>query len=57
VKFPVELSYANKNAFFSKMENRKVNRSSLGVGTSGKGKDIRKRHRRMNMVEILYTNV
>jgi hypothetical protein len=29
----------------------------LGVSTSGRGKDIRKRHRRVNMVEIFCTHV
>jgi hypothetical protein len=36
----------------SKTENRKQNRSYLGVGTSGWGKEIRKGNRRVNMVEI-----
>jgi hypothetical protein len=33
------------------MENGKGNRSCLGVGTSGRGQDIRKWCRRMNVVE------
>jgi hypothetical protein len=35
------------------MENRKV----LGVGSSGRGQDIRKGCRRVNIVEVLYTKV
>jgi hypothetical protein len=33
------------------MENRKVKQSRLRVGTSGRGEDIRKGCRRVNMVE------
>jgi hypothetical protein len=36
--------------FFQKMEKRRANRSCLGVATSGRGEDIRKGYRRMNMV-------
>jgi hypothetical protein len=32
------------------------NRSCPGVGTSGEGEDIRKRYRRVNMMEMLYTD-
>jgi hypothetical protein len=46
-----------QKCLLSKMEDRKVNRSCLGVGTSGRGKDISKMCRRVNMVKILYTHV
>jgi hypothetical protein len=32
-----------QKCLFSKTENRKVNRSCMGVGTSGSGEDLRKR--------------
>jgi hypothetical protein len=32
---------------------RRQNRSCLGVGTSGRGEDIREGYKRVNMVEIL----
>jgi hypothetical protein len=32
----------NKNVFFSKTEDRKVNRSCLGIGISGRVENIRK---------------
>jgi hypothetical protein len=43
-----------QKCLFLKTENRK---SCLGVGTSERGKDMRKGCRRVNMVEILYTHV
>jgi hypothetical protein len=46
-----------KMSFLKKMENRKVNSSCLVVGTSGRGEDIRKRCRRVNVVEILCVHV
>jgi hypothetical protein len=45
-----------QKCLFSKTEDRRVKRSCLGVGTSGRGQDIRKGCRRMNMVEILCTH-
>jgi hypothetical protein len=47
-----------QKCLFSKMKVRKSkNRSCLGVGTSGKGEDTRKEHRRANIVEVLCSNV
>jgi hypothetical protein len=47
----------NKNALFSqKWSTGRKNRSCPGVGTSGEGEDIRKRYRRVNMMEMLYTD-
>jgi hypothetical protein len=37
--------------FISKAEDRNINQFFLGVGTSGRGEDIRKEYRRGNMVE------
>jgi hypothetical protein len=40
------------------MEDRKINRSHLGVGTSGREKDIMEGwEQEVNMVEILCTHV
>jgi hypothetical protein len=36
------------------MENRKVKQVLPGIGTNGRGEDIRKGCRRVKMVEILY---
>jgi hypothetical protein len=41
--------------FFSKMEDRKVKQVLSGVDTRGRGENIRKVCRRVNMVEILCT--
>jgi hypothetical protein len=42
-------------SFFFLTENRNVNQVlSGGVGTSGKGEDIRKGCQRVNIVEILF---
>jgi hypothetical protein len=43
--------------FFKNVEQEGKNRSYLRVGTSGRWEDIRKRCRRMNIVEILCTYV
>jgi hypothetical protein len=43
-------------SFFSKMENRKA-KQILGVSISGKGEDIRRGYRRVNVVEMLCTHV
>jgi hypothetical protein len=42
------MGYLNKQKCLFKMENR----SNLGVDTSGRGDDKRKRCRRVNVVEI-----
>jgi hypothetical protein len=39
------------------MEKTMVKQVLSGVGTSGRGKDIRKECRRVNMVEILCTHM
>jgi hypothetical protein len=39
------------------MENRKAKQVLSGVGTTGRGEDIRKECRRVNVVEIVYTHV
>jgi hypothetical protein len=39
------------------MENRKVKQVLLGVGTSGRGEDIRKACRRVNVLEILCSHI
>jgi hypothetical protein len=39
------------------MEDRKVKQVLSGVGITGRGEDIRKGCRRLNMVEILCTHV
>jgi hypothetical protein len=44
--------------FFTKLENRKAEQVlSGGVFTNGRGEDVGKKCRRMNMVKILYTYV
>jgi hypothetical protein len=40
-----------------KTENRKVNQVFLGLGTSGRRKDIMKACRRLNVVEMLCTHM
>jgi hypothetical protein len=42
---------------FTNSENRAEQVLSGGVGTSGKGQDVRKGGWRVNMVQILYTHV
>jgi hypothetical protein len=43
---------------FTKLENRKVEQVPLGVvGTSGKGEEVGKGKRRVNMVQIVCTYV
>jgi hypothetical protein len=39
------------------MEHRKVKQFLLEIGTSGRGENIRKECRRVNMVNILHTHV
>jgi hypothetical protein len=43
--------------FFNKTKDRGQKRSCLGVDTDGKGEDIRKGCKRVNIVEILYAHV
>jgi hypothetical protein len=42
----------NKDVIFSKTGNRKVKEVLSVVGSSGRGEDIRKTYRRVNMEEI-----
>jgi hypothetical protein len=39
------------------MENRQVNRSCLGVDTSGRVEDLKKGNRRVSVVKMLSTHV
>jgi hypothetical protein len=60
MKLPVQLSYTIKNAFLRKRRTGRLNRSCLGVGTTGRGEDVGKGYRRVNMVEyyvLIYENV
>jgi hypothetical protein len=43
--------------FLQKWRTGRQNRSCLGFGTNGRGEDIRKRCRKVNMVEILCTHI
>jgi hypothetical protein len=54
-------SYLKQTFFFPKNEEQEVlsvqNRPCLRVDTSGSGDDVRKKCRRVNVVEILCTHV
>jgi hypothetical protein len=47
----------NKDVFFSKMEARKVKQVLSGGWYQWAGEDVRKGHRRVNVVEIFCTPV
>jgi hypothetical protein len=51
----VQLSYTNKNVFSSKTENRRVKEALSGGWHQWEREDTGKGHRRVNVVEILYT--
>jgi hypothetical protein len=52
MKFPILLSYTNKNSFFKNCEQEGKTGSVRGFGTSGSGEDIKKGCWRVNIVEI-----
>jgi hypothetical protein len=43
--------------FFSKTESRQIKQVLSRAGTHRRGKDIKKRHRKVNMVEILHMSM
>jgi hypothetical protein len=52
------IAISNKHeCLFSKAQDRNVNQVLSGVGISGRGEDIRKGWRRVNVAEILCTHV
>jgi hypothetical protein len=51
------IAILNKDAGFFVFPKNKEQEGKIGVGTSGKGEDIKKGCRRVNMVEIICTHV